>query len=185
MRKYIPLYEDWKHNISVYDVDDTLVKTDTHITVYDKKTGKTKKYSTHKFSNIERKDHWEISFDGFEDIEHIQKGKLLKDNVAKMLNDYKDGKHIAIVSGRAKIEPIRVLLKRIGVHVPDHLIYPVSRDNIINSKKEMANKKAEAVKDLIKKGYTNFIYYDDTEENLLRVKDLEKSYPVVITTVLT
>lgn len=186
MHKYIRDLDSWKKELSVYDVDDTLIHSTAKIIVKDKRDGTVREFTTKEFTNFNREKKFEIDFTGFEDIQHIARGKLIKKYVNKLLLDIKNGKAVSIVTGRSSVEGVHLLLKKIGIDIPDDMIYTVTNTSEpIDSKEEMANRKQLAFIDLIKKGYKNITYYEDSIDNIRAVKELEKKYKdVKIKTVL-
>lgn len=185
MGKFIQNIKDWNKNITVYDIDDTLVYSTAEIEVHDKITGKNKKYTTLEFTKLDRHSKMHINFEGFEDVKHLLNGKLILKNVKKIQRDFKENRNIAIITGRSNKDNVKLFLKRLKVKVPNELIYTVTSDKNIDSKYEMASAKKLAFIDLIKKGYSHFTYYDDSTDNLKEVKSLETSHDVKIITILT
>ena len=109
MRKYIKDLNTWKLELSVYDIDDTLIRSTSKIRIEDKRTGKVGWYTTRDLIDFEEQDYYDVNFDGFDDKEHLIKGELIHKYVKKIVSDFKNGKAIAIVTGRKNKETVKIL----------------------------------------------------------------------------
>ena len=71
------LFEAKYEKINIFDVDDTLVVTDSKIKVTDNKTGKVYELTPKEFNEYETKKHHELDFSDFSDLNILKAGKII------------------------------------------------------------------------------------------------------------
>jgi hypothetical protein len=72
--------------------------------------------------------------------------------------------------------------EHVGFHITRDLIFAIN-DPIHNFTGSVAEKKQQAFKEIIEKGYKKIQFFDDDNQNLFLVKDLQPEYPDVEITV--
>jgi hypothetical protein len=159
-----PLHEAGEKKLRVFDFDDTLVITNSHIYVTHK-NGKKSKLTPGEYAVYSQKDGDEFDFTDFQKVKQPQeiKGvtKLLK-NIVKA-----GGSDIVILTARAAYKPVKDYLQDIGLSD----IYVVALGDAD------PQKKADWIESKIMSGVTDIYFIDDSHKNISAVKALEKKYP--------
>jgi hypothetical protein len=152
--------------LRVFDFDDTLVKTKSHIYIKSK-DGKKSKLTPGEYAVYEPKEGDTFDFSDFESVKHPQEIKgvtrLLK-NVIKA-----GGSNVVILTARSAYKPVKEYLKDIGVDD----IYVVALADAD------PKKKADWIEDKIKSGVNDVFFIDDSHKNVAAVKALAKKYPKI------
>ena len=160
-----PINEAEGKKLRVFDFDDTLVKTKSHIYVKHK-DGKESKLTPGEYAIYEPKEGDAFNFSDFEKVKQPQeiKGitKLLK-TVARAEGERK----VVILTARSAYEPVKNYLKDIGLEG----IYVVALGD------SDPQKKADWIEDKIKKGYDDVFFIDDSHKNVSAVNKLKEKYP--------
>lgn len=161
---FTPLNEADEKKLRVFDFDDTLVQTNSHIYITDK-DGKKSKLTPGEYAIYEPKKGDKFDFSDFEKVKQPQEIKgvtrLLK-NIVRV-----GGSEIVILTARAAYKPIKDYLSDIGLDK----IYVVA---LADSDPQ---KKADWIEDKIKGGVTDVFFIDDSHKNVSAVKSLSKKYP--------
>lgn len=156
---------DGNKKLRVFDFDDTLVKTKSHIYVKHK-DGKESKLNPGEYAIYEPKDGDQFDFSDFERVQDPQeiKGvtKLLK-TVARAEGERK----VVILTARSAYKPVKEYLHDIGLEG----IYVVALGD------SDPQKKADWIEDKIKSGYNDVFFIDDSHKNVSAVKGLKEKYP--------
>ena len=154
----------------VFDVDDTLINTSARIFVRrnDKlvKTLTNSEYNTYKL----RPGEW-FDYSEFADPEILSKETFTKywDTLKR---EYNKGTHISIITARNDANMIREFFLKNGIDIKQELVFAVgNRDYMYHG--TVAERNAKTIKLLAKLGYKTLIFFDDNEENLRAVKELE------------
>ena len=158
--------------LSVFDFDDTLVKTDSW--VYVNKDGKTiKKLDPGQFAVSKLGPGEEYDFRDFD--RKLRNPKLIKKNVdllKKQLNkarkESRGTRKVTILTARRLGQPITSFLKSMGI---DAYVVPLGDAN--------PEKKADWIEAQIKKGYDTVYFMDDSAKNVRAVEKRVKKYPNV------
>ena len=158
--------------LRVFDFDDTLATTVSHIYVKHKDGGESKldpgQYAVYKPKSGD-------TFDFRDFNKMLNKPKLIKKNfnlLKQMLDN--PSKKVTILTARALAFPIRKYFKDLGLDV-----YVVALGS--NNPKD----KSDWIEKHIKKGYTDVAFMDDSRKNVDAVNRLKSKYPNVrIKTVL-
>ncbi len=160
-----PINEAETKKLRVFDFDDTLVKTKSHIYITHS-DGKKSKLTPGEYAIYEPKDGDKYDFSDFEQVKQPQeiKGvtKLLK-TVAKAEGERK----IVILTARAAYKPVKEYLQDIGLDG----IYVVALAS--NDPQD----KADWIEDKIKRGYNDVFFIDDSHKNITAVNKLKDKYP--------
>ena len=159
-----PLNEAKSEKLRVFDFDDTLVQTNSHIYIKHK-DGKDSKLTPGEYAIYEPKDGDKFDFSDFEKVKQPQEIKgvtrLLK-NIARV-----GGSEIVILTARAAYKPIKKYLSDIGLK--DIYVVALADAN--------PQKKADWIEDKIKDGVKDVFFIDDSHKNVQAVKALSKKYP--------
>jgi hypothetical protein len=151
--------------LRVFDFDDTLVKTKSHIYITHG-DGKKSKLTPGEYAVYEPKDGDNYDFSDFEQVKQPQeiKGvtKLLK-TVARAEGERK----VVILTARAAYKPVKDYLQDIGLEG----IYVVALAS--NDPQD----KADWIEDKIKAGYKDVFFIDDSHKNITAVNKLKDKYP--------
>ena len=160
-----PLQEAETKKLRVFDFDDTLVKTKSHIYITHG-DGKKSKLTPGEYAIYEPKDGDKYDFSDFEQVKQPQeiKGvtKLLK-TVARAEGERK----VVILTARAAYKPVKEYLQDIGLDG----IYVVALAS--NDPQD----KADWIEDKIKRGYNDVFFIDDSHKNITAVNKLKDKYP--------
>ena len=161
---FIPMNEAKSEKLRVFDFDDTLVQTNSHIYIKHK-DGKDSKLTPGEYAIYEPKDGDKFDFSDFEKVKQPQEIKgvtrLLK-NIVRV-----GGSEIVILTARAAYKPIKKYLSDIGL---DNIYVVALAD-------ADPKKKADWIEDKIKKGVKDVFFIDDSHKNIEAVKGLSKKYP--------
>jgi hypothetical protein len=158
------LNEAKSEKLRVFDFDDTLVQTNSHIYITHK-DGKKSTLTPGEYAIYEPKTDDKFDFSDFEKVKQPQEIKgvtrLLK-NIARV-----GGSEIVILTARAAYKPIKNYLSDIGLK--DIFVVALADAN--------PQKKADWIEDKIKDGVTDVFFIDDSHKNIAAVKALSKKYP--------
>ena len=161
-----PLQEAGEKKLRIFDFDDTLVKTKSHIYIKHK-DGKESKLTPGEYAIYEPKEGDQFDFSDFEKVKQPQEIKgvtrLLK-NIVRV-----GGSEIVILTARSAYKPIKDYLSDIGL---DKLYVVALADSD-------PQKKADWIEDKIKGGVTDVFFIDDSHKNVSAVQALAKKYPKV------
>jgi hypothetical protein len=159
-----PIDEAEAKKLRVFDFDDTLVKTNSHIYITHK-DGKKSKLTPGEYAIYEPKEDDQFDFSDFEKVKQPQEIKgvtrLLK-NIVRV-----GGSQIVILTARAAYKPIKQYLSDIGLDK----LYVVALAS--NDPQDKAN----WIEGKIKDGVTDVFFIDDSHKNVTAVKALSKKYP--------
>lgn len=168
--------------IYVFDLDDTLVLTEARVKIYHTEDfSLVHSFTPIEFNSYEKKANHLLDFDDFDCFETLSKGKLITQNLKILRRAYELGYDIAIVTARSNKPAVVQFLLEKKIPVDSSLVYAVS-DPSFNYDGSVAERKSQAFIDLYKKGYRDFVYYDDNLENLEKVKEtLQKKHAKIST----
>lgn len=162
--------------ILVFDLDDTIVVTPAKIQVKNKMTGETFSITPEEFNTFQKKPHQILSFEEFKSLEIMKAGKLINYYFKILQEAYKRKIAIGIVTARDNQKMIYKWLKNyLKTPIDSDLIFAVN-DPIHRFKGDIAEKKKEAFREIINQGFNDLQFYDDDDNNLRLVKELEKEY---------
>jgi cytidyltransferase-like protein len=169
------------HNIAIFDLDDTLVVTNARIEVTDSWSGEKFYLSPKEFNEYERKATHAIDFSQFDDPDILRAGTIVEWTLDIMKEVYAKEGAVGIITARGDSKLVREFMLSHGVDIHPELIFAVNEPDseFIGTN---AEKKQQAFKKLIEKGYSRFIFFDDDINNLKHAKLLESQYPIKIKT---
>ena len=156
--------------LSVFDFDDTLVRTLSWI--YVKKNGKEiKKLDPAQFAVYKPKSGETFDFRDFD--KKLRNPKLIKQNVALLIRQLekaqkvsRGARKVTILTARAIGAPVNQFFKSMGINV---YVVPLGSAN--------PQHKADWVESQIKKGYNRIYFIDDSPKNIRAVGALQRKYP--------
>lgn len=160
------LNEAKSDKLRVFDFDDTLVQTNSHIFITHK-SGKKSKLTPGEYAVYEPKKGDDFDFSDFDKVNQPQEIK----GVTRLLKNIvrAGGSEIVILTARGAYKPVKDYLEDIGLN------------NIFVAALADANpqKKADWIEDKIKGGVTDVFFIDDSHKNISAVKALSKKYPKI------
>lgn len=160
------LNEAKSDKLRVFDFDDTLVQTNSHIFITHK-SGKKSKLTPGEYAVYEPKKGDDFDFSDFDKVNQPQEIK----GVTRLLKNIvrAGGSEIVILTARGAYKPVKDYLEDIGLN------------NIFVVALADANpqKKADWIEDKIKGGVTDVFFIDDSHKNISAVKALSKKYPKI------
>tara|TARA_R110001632_G_scaffold184602_1_gene304766 strand:- start:2348 stop:2938 length:591 start_codon:yes stop_codon:yes gene_type:complete len=166
-------YKKWGKDITVFDVDDTLIITKSKIKVFNPTTGFSIDLTPQEFNTFKIKPHDKFNFNDFRDLEILKAGKIidwvfniLKRTIAK-------GKAVGIITARDNSKLIYDFLLYNGVDINPDFIFAIN-DPSLGFTGSTAQKKKEAFMKFAKMGFRNFKFFDDDKENIKIANSLNK-----------
>jgi len=163
------------NSIIIFDLDDTLVVTNAKILVKDSLTGETFDLTPQEFNEYEKEPHHEVDYNQFNDANILKAGRLVEWVLNILREAYESGTAVGIITARDNKQLVREFLLSHGIDVHPKLIYAVS-DPEFGVDGSIAEKKKEAFRKLITKGFRHFTFYDDDRKNLELAKSLENEF---------
>ena len=165
--------EDNVSKILIFDIDDTLIKTNAKIKVV--KDGKViKELSPAAYNDYTWHEGESFDYSSFDDIYFLKTGTLTKywDTLKR---EYKKGTQIAILTARSRPVMVRKFFASHGIDIDKDFIFCCGYSKY-PWKGSTQIKKAKTIEHLIKMGYETFVFFDDNKGNLESVKKLENEY---------
>jgi phosphoglycolate phosphatase-like HAD superfamily hydrolase len=153
--------------LRVFDFDDTLVQTKSHIYITHK-DGKKSKLTPGEYAVYEPKSDDKFDFSDFEKVKQPQEVKGVTELLRRIARAEGERK-IVILTARAAYKPVKDYLEDIGLRD----IYVVA----LNSADPQD--KANWIEQKIKEGYNDVFFIDDSHKNVQAVQALETKYPNV------
>ena len=159
------LTEDKK--LRIFDFDDTLVKTKSfiYVTHYD---GTKSKLTPGQYAVYVKKQGDKFDYTDFEQVNSPQE-IIGYTNLLKRFVRAEGQRKVTILTARGAYKPVKDYLKDIGLEG----IYVVALGD------SNPQKKSKYIEDMIKKGYDDIFFMDDSIKNIAAVQQLEKIYPEV------
>ena len=167
--------------IILFDIDDTLIKSKAKIYVLNNENKVIKKLTPEMYNTYVRKEGEHFSYDEFDNERILNEAKLTK--FWKIMTDvYDAGFNVGIVTAREDKEMlIRFFLSR-GVDINRYLIFPIGGKDC-KFQGTIQDRKRQVIEHLSARGYKNFVFYDDNEDNLREVAKMSNKIGVKIKTI--
>lgn len=162
----------------IFDIDDTLVKTDTKVNVV--KDGKVvDRLNSHDFTHYKLKPGEEFDFGAFRDAkEFFEKAKPILPMINQLKNDINTGNKVIMVTARADFNDRDTFLntfERFGINMDKVHVY---RAGNIQAKIPTETKKKIIIKKVLDTNeYSKVIMYDDAQPNLDLFLSLKDDHP--------
>lgn len=160
-----PMQELQGKKLRVFDFDDTLVQTKSHIYITHK-DGKKSTLTPGEYAIYEPKDGDKFDFSDFNKVKQPQEVKGVTELLRRIARAEGERK-IVILTARGAYKPVKDYLSDIGLRD----IYVVA----LNSADPQD--KADWIEQKIKEGYNDVFFIDDSHKNVQAVQSLEKKYP--------
>lgn len=168
------------NKLVIFDIDDTLVKTDTKVNVI--KDGKVvNQLNSHDFSEYELQPGEEFDFGRFRDArEFFEKAKPILPMINQLKHDIATGNKVIMVTARSDFNDREIFLdtfRRFGIDMSKVHVYRAG--NIKDRLPTEVKKKAIIRKVLDSNDYNKAIMYDDVLPNLDLFLSLKDEHPGV------
>ena len=162
----------------IFDIDDTLVHTQTKVHVV--KDGQiVKSLNSHEFTHYKLQDGESFDFGAFRNAkEFFDNAKPIIPMLNQLKQDIATGNKVVMVTARADFDDRELFLDTFRKYGVDMNKVHVYRAGNMTGKIQTEEKKKIIIRDLLNKGrYTKAIMYDDAEPNLQSFVELKKEYP--------
>jgi pyrimidine deaminase RibD-like protein len=162
----------------IFDIDDTLVHTQTKVHVV--KDGQvTHSLNSHEFTHYKLQPGEEFDFGDFRDArEFFEKSKPIIPMINQLKRDIATGNKVVMVTARADFNDRELFLDTFRKYGVDMSKVHVYRAGNMHIKAQTEEKKKIIIRDLLgKELYTKAIMYDDAEPNLHAFISLKDEYP--------
>lgn len=164
----------------IFDIDDTLVKTDTKVNVI--KDGRViKRLNSHDFTHYKLQPGEEFDFGAFRDAkEFFEKAKPILPMIGQLKHDIATGNKVIMVTAREDFNDREIFLdtfRRFGIDMSKVHVYRAG--NIKDKLPTEVKKKVIINKVLDDDSYTKAIMYDDAIPNLKEFLSLKDNHPTV------
>ena len=172
MKNKFKLKDIKRDRLVIFDLDDTLVKTDAKIKILHHKTRKIiRELTPEQFNRFEKKPKHVLDFDDFDNPELLRQGELIHSIFKKLKYYYGSGIPVSIVTARSSSEMVRDFFLSHGIDIHPDLVIAIN-DPDLTLTGSIAERKKTAIQGLIDQGYTNLIFFDDNEDNLTLASSL-------------
>ena len=162
----------------IFDIDDTLVHTQTKVHVVS--NGQvTKSLNSHDFTHYKLQPDEEFDFGDFRDArEFFTNAKPIIPMIDQLKHDIATGNKVVMVTARADFNDRELFLDTFRKYGIDMSKVHVYRAGNFVGKASTEEKKKIIIRNLLNQGkYTKAIMYDDAEPNLVSFMELKKEYP--------
>lgn len=168
------LKEIKKEKLIIFDLDDTLIRSNAKIKIVSKKTGRVLKELTPSEFNfyIGKSRNHSLNFDDFESEEILRKSRFIRRIFNRFKKYYSEGIPVSIVTARSSSELVRNFMLEKGIDVHPDLVIAIN-DPKFGYTGSISERKQKAIIDLIDNGYTDLIFFDDNHDNLRLAKEIE------------
>ena len=165
--------------ILLFDMDETILSSVAKIYVKDKDGNLVRELTPEQFNHDKLKSGEEYDYHEFRSLEVLLKSVMLP-YWETLKREYAKGTHIGIITARGGLDMIRKFFLTKGIDIKKDLIFATGDDVLELTAKDIDTKKAECIERLYKVGYRTFIFFDDNEDNLKSVKQIEKKLPIKV-----
>lgn len=152
--------------IIIFDLDDTLVKTDAKVRILHAKTHEVlKELTPEQFNNFVKKKHHVLDYEDFDSPDLLRRGNIIKEIFEILRTSYEKKIPVAILTARSDSELVRNFLLENGIDIHPDLVIAIN-DPQFGYKGTIAERKKKAIEDLVDSGYKELVFFDDNEDNL-------------------
>ena len=162
----------------IFDIDDTLVHTQTKVHVV--KDGQViKSLNSHEFTHYKLQDGEQFDFENFRNAhDFFHNSKPIIPMLDQLKQDIATGNKVVMVTARADFDDKELFLDTFRKYGVDMSKVHVYRAGNMTGKIQTEEKKKIIIRNLLNKGhYTKAIMYDDAEPNLQSFVELKTEYP--------
>ena len=166
------------NKLVIFDIDDTLVHTQTKVRVI--QDGKVvKELNSHDFTHYKLQPGEEFDFENFRNAqEFFDNSKPIIPMMNQLKNDIATGNKVVMVTARADFDDRELFLDTFRKYGVDMSRVHVYRAGNMTGKMQTEEKKKIIIRNLLDKGnYTKAIMYDDAVPNLESFVELKDEYP--------
>jgi len=166
------------NKLVIFDIDDTLVHTQTKVHVI-KDDNVVKSLNSHEFTHYKLRPGEKFDFGAFSDArEFFINAKPIIPMLNQLKNDIATGNKVVMVTARADFNDRELFLDTFRKYGVDMSKVHVYRAGNMQGKMQTEEKKKIIIRDLLDKGdYTKAIMYDDAVPNLDAFLSLHEEYP--------
>jgi hypothetical protein len=163
----------------IFDIDDTLVHTQTTVQVINKDGQATKELNSHEFTHYKLQPGEKFDFENFRNAhDFFHNSKPIIPMMNQLKQDIATGNQVVMVTARADFDDRELFLDTFRKYGVDMSKVHVYRAGNMNNKIQTEEKKKIIIRNLLSKGrYTKAIMYDDAEPNLQSFVELKAEYP--------
>lgn len=167
--------------IVLFDIDDTLIKSKAKIYVLNDQNEIIKKLTPAQYNHYKCKVGEHFNYDEFDNEEILNNARFTK--FWKTLKEFYDkGVNVGIVTAREDKEMLIRFFLNNGMDINRYLIFPVG-GKTCKFRGKIQDRKRQVIEHLSARGYKNFVFYDDNEDNLKEVAQMKKRIGVKIKTI--
>jgi hypothetical protein len=164
-----------KKKIAIFDLDDTLIFSDAKIKIYDSESNELiQTLSPSQFNYYVKTHNHYMCFADFECRKILGSSKVNVKRFQSLRSYIKRGVDVAIVTARGDKKIVTDFFDAKRVEINKANVYAVC-DPKTNFHGSISQRKKQAVKKLIRRGYNDIVFYDDNVENLRAVESLSNS----------
>lgn len=161
-----------EQKIVIFDLDDTLIHSEAKIRVFNSDSNEMiSSLSPTQFNYHIPGQSQYFSFEDFDCEKILGRSKVYPSTFRSLKRYLSKGVPVAIITARSNKKIILDFFKSKNVHLKPSLVYPVSNPKSTFTG-NIAQRKKQAIVELINKGYNNIIFYDDNIENLAAALEL-------------
>tara|TARA_R110002072_G_scaffold761_2_gene6267 strand:+ start:214 stop:777 length:564 start_codon:yes stop_codon:yes gene_type:complete len=162
-----------RKDITIFDVDDTLVVTRSKIKVHNPKTGFEVDLTPQEFNTFKTRPNDKLDFTDFQSLDILKGGKIIEWVFSILRRAIAKGAPVGIITARDDSKLIQQFLAHNGININPQYIFAIN-DPVLKLKGSTAEKKKEAFKKFIDMGFNNFTFFDDDRENINIANSLNK-----------
>ena len=162
-----------RNDITIFDVDDTLVVTRSKIKVHNPSTGFSTELTPQEFNTFKKRPNDKMDFSDFQSIDILKAGKIIEWVFAILKRTIAKGRPVGIITARDDASLIQQFLSHNGININPNYIFAIN-DPALQFKGSTANRKKEAFRKFIDMGFNNFTFFDDDRENINIANSLNK-----------
>lgn len=166
-----------RKKIIVFDVDDSLVVTESKIYITNTLTGERFGLTTSEFATYKHTPHDMFDFSDFGNVNLLKAGRLIDWVFNILKRSIEKGIPVGIITARDNANLIIDFLEHNDVRINHKYIFAVNEPNCGFVGKNTAERKKEAFIKLIGMGFTDFVFYDDDENNINIAKTVPSNFP--------
>jgi phosphoglycolate phosphatase-like HAD superfamily hydrolase len=152
--------------LRIFDFDDTLVKTTSFIYVTHR-NGMRTKLSPGQYAKYEPKAGDEFDYKDFQQVKRPELIKGYVELLRRMINSG-GSREVYILTARSAERPVSQFIKDLGI----------SGVKVVALGDNNPEKKADWIEDMVKKGYDDVFFVDDSEKNITAVRNRLKGYNI-------
>ena len=164
-----------RKKLIIFDLDDTLIKSDAQIKVFDSVSNELiKSISPSQFNyQLKKQEHY-FCFGDFDCEKILGKSTLIHSTFRSLKRYYRNGEHISIITARSDKRIILDFFETKNISLNSSLVYTIhSRKSKFTG--SISQRKKQAIEELIKKGYKDIKFYEDNLDNIRAAEELNSS----------